>query len=1493
MKNYVRKTLSWVLIFTLIFGQLSAPALVLAQEATASAETQEATNSAQPIETTSPTPTATPSASPDIATTQTFSLPNTERDQNKPTSTKKSGVQTKRINTQRKYVEGEVLVKLKESAVDLKTNRGFEKVEALEVRHNVETTDEIKESNIAIVESNKTTQQLVSELRGDPIVEKVEPNYVLELTSITNDPDFDLLWGLDNKGNNAPGNSGVADADIDAPEAWDKESESQPDVLVAVIDTGVAYNHPDLTSNMWDGSNCKDDNNLLIPGGCPNHGWDYAASDNDPEDEYGHGTHVAGTIAGAANNSQGITGISSKNNLKIMAIRGGAYYFYVEDVIRSINFAKYNGAKVINASFGGSGWYSDLMKEAIASFPGLFVAAAGNNYSNNDQNPFYPASYDLANVISVAATDSYDHKAYFSNYGATTVDVGAPGQDIYSTYPSGGDNFVETYSEDFDSTTPPTIPSGYTKTGDWGTKIESGVVLYGDVNQPYKPNSNNTISSPSIDLSNASSASIGFRTRCDTQYEFDYTDYLTLEYSGNGQNFNYATKWDEYDIDSWNGDFIHDTHGYAEAYIEFDIPAQYLTSAFKFQYRWVSNDSVTGDLGLGCFVDDISISKSNDFSYTYMSGTSMASPHVAGMAGLLFSYKPNLSPARVKEIILDSGDYDADLAGKTVSGKRVNLNNALMQAVSNNANLSSLTLDKATLSPDFSENIASYSATVAYSVKDIKVTPTALDSASTIKINNKTVQSGQFSEDIALNPGTNLITILVTAENGATKTYIISIERLNDTLAPTITISKSPNKLNSNTNFTMTVNFDDSVTKEYKLDSTVWTLYTGPVTVSQEGFHTFDARGTDEAGNTGFAYTTLIIDKTAPIIEKIEDGKYYNTNVSPTFSDAAATLNGKSFVSGTEISEDGTYTLVVTDEAENVSQVSFTIDKTPPVLSIIRIPDTNVANTNYTLAIDYSDIHLSTKEYRLDSGNWIDYQDQIIVTTEGFHIFEARLTDAAGNITQKQTSFKINKTVPTAANDSYSTIKNTPITIDSSGLLANDKDSGEDTLSVTGYANAVNGQALVSGTGVTFFPADDFMGTGSFNYTVSDGLNTTQGTVYVVVTPVINNNQIPIQPIVNLNKDNNQIVVVNTFFDAVINVPNSVTDAFLNLSNLTSTSGSQTSATINNKININADTSIGNINVSLPDGLTLSTTSTWDGTVKVPTILENSTVSTTPSAGMESTTTSVVEIGFGDTKLTLSKAVRILIPGKANQFAAYSQAGQITPITTICTSDNQSSADALPDSGDCKIDSGSDLVIWTKHFTKFITYTENSQGDSNNPLPGSSNSAGSSNASNYNSNTPCTDTKPGSVPKLLSALVSGKNEITLTWSKASDPVSYYLIAYGVQSGKPLYGNPNAGDKNTTSYTVKGLTGGVTYYFVVRAGNNCMPGEFSNEVKVVTSGNKNINQVATNFKQGVLSAKNTIDNNSNQLTNKYTNSNVVINTFNALKDFILNFFKFGK
>ncbi len=245
------------------------------------------------------------------------------------------------------------------------------------------------------------------------------------------------LWGLHNTGQSILGVTGTADADIDAPAAWAMNTGSSS-TIIAVIDTGVDYSHPDLANNMWtnSGENPSDgidnDNNGYID---DYRGWNFYSDTNNPMDDHSHGTHCAGTIAAVGNNGIGVVGVCWTAKIMPLKFLGASGSGYTSDAVSAILYANRMGAHVLSNSWGGGG-YSSSLKTAIDNSPAVVVCAAGNEASNTDLYPSYPGAYTSNTIISVAATNNQDNLASFSNYGAVSVDVGAPGVSTYSTTPS-------------------------------------------------------------------------------------------------------------------------------------------------------------------------------------------------------------------------------------------------------------------------------------------------------------------------------------------------------------------------------------------------------------------------------------------------------------------------------------------------------------------------------------------------------------------------------------------------------------------------------------------------------------------------------------------------------------------------------------------------------------------------------------------------------------------------------------------------------------------------------------------------------------------------------------------------------------------------------------------------------------------------------------------------------------------------------------------------
>jgi subtilisin family serine protease len=274
--------------------------------------------------------------------------------------------------------------------------------------------------------------------RASPLVAYAEPDDPVRPAALPDDPSFAGQWGLDNPGDAG----GTAGADIHAPAAWDVTTGS-PSVVVAVLDTGVDYTHPDLAANLWTnpgevpGNGIDDDHNGYVD---DVHGYDFANDDSDPMDDNGHGTRVAGILGAAGDNGQGIAGVAW--HVQIMAVKfmhadGSST---ITDAIRALDYAVAMGARVSNSSWGG--WdHSPALGDALRSareHGHLFVAAAGNNGTDNDLGAGATANHQLDNVVSVTATDRNDALAAFANWGATSVDLAAPGTGILSTLAGGG-----------------------------------------------------------------------------------------------------------------------------------------------------------------------------------------------------------------------------------------------------------------------------------------------------------------------------------------------------------------------------------------------------------------------------------------------------------------------------------------------------------------------------------------------------------------------------------------------------------------------------------------------------------------------------------------------------------------------------------------------------------------------------------------------------------------------------------------------------------------------------------------------------------------------------------------------------------------------------------------------------------------------------------------------------------------------------------------------
>jgi subtilisin family serine protease len=287
-----------------------------------------------------------------------------------------------------------------------------------------------KDERVAFAEPNNT-YGLPEVFEGESGQAQGEP--------ITNDPKLGELYGMHNTGQTG----GKAGADINAPEAWQIHTgrdQADGGTLLAVIDTGIDYNHPDLKDNIWTnpgeiaGDGIDNDNNGVID---DIHGYNAYADNGDPLDGHSHGSHCTGTIAGQGNNGIGVVGVNHNANIMGVKIFSDSGSTSAAAIIKGIQYSTKMGARITSNSWGG-GRANEGIKQAFVDSPALHIMAAGNSGTDNDRSPHYPSSYDIENNIAVAATDHNDGIARFSCYGATSVDIGAPGVNIMSTVNGGG-----------------------------------------------------------------------------------------------------------------------------------------------------------------------------------------------------------------------------------------------------------------------------------------------------------------------------------------------------------------------------------------------------------------------------------------------------------------------------------------------------------------------------------------------------------------------------------------------------------------------------------------------------------------------------------------------------------------------------------------------------------------------------------------------------------------------------------------------------------------------------------------------------------------------------------------------------------------------------------------------------------------------------------------------------------------------------------------------
>lgn len=487
-----------------------------------------------------------------------------------------------------------------------------------------------------------SVEAAIQRLKDVPEVRFAEPNLTFAAAALPNDPRFPSQWGLHNTGRTVDGKAGDRDADVDAPEAWAGSKTRGSGTIVAVVDSGMAHNHRDLAPNVWSnateaarGSNgVDDDGNGYID---DTRGWDWVDADADPSDPHGHGTHVAGTIAARTGDRAGIAGIAPETKVIALRVLDSVGLGASDAIASAIVYASRAGADVVNLSIVGP--RSETVLAAIAAVPdAVFVAAAGNDGADLSASPTYPCAYELDNVICVGASDSTDALAAFSNRGGP-VDIAAPGDRIMSTSPS----FVKPLVVDFETDEGWSLGPGWSRPKDArGFFLSAGSPPTGSV----------ATTNDVVDLSGVTGCTLSFvakaglgaggRAVVEAELEDGWKEIAFLDEAHNGQ---------------WR------RHSFSAA------PLDGARSRLRY--------ALSGDGSIA--VDDLAVKcvSGTARAYKFGSGTSMASPFVAGVAALMRSLDPDAAPSEIISALMAGGDVVPSLSGSVSCGCRLNANGAV------------------------------------------------------------------------------------------------------------------------------------------------------------------------------------------------------------------------------------------------------------------------------------------------------------------------------------------------------------------------------------------------------------------------------------------------------------------------------------------------------------------------------------------------------------------------------------------------------------------------------------------------------------------------------------------------------------------------------------------------------------------------------------------------------------------------------------------------
>ena len=556
-----------------------------------------------------------------------------------------------------------------------------------------------RDFQLVAVEAGQTAAEAVAALAADPAVAVAERDGYRSTDAVPNDPLFGQLWGLQNQGLGIGGFTGaLAGADVGAVSAWNRTIGS-PTTVVADIDSGYRFDHPDLANVAWTNpaeaggvAGVDDDANGVID---DLHGADFIgangeapATDGDPTDDDflsgGHGVHTAGTIGAQGNNGIGITGVAQ--DVRIMPLRACSRYPALEDgrcrissVVAAINYADAMGARVVNMSLGGNTAFQIEINAIAAAKDTLFVISAGNDGSDNDgggsapAGHHYPCDYEpvtqaspavpgaIDNIVCVAATDQADGLAGFSDWGATSVDVGAPGTETLSTYPF-ATSLEESFAvDDFASKWPASgVSGGFERTS------QAPLTSFGMTDSTAAPVAG------SVRETTSTAVTVPPNAGC----KLNQTRRVVRP---GAERYRYSVLLNGIE----QAGAVSEPAATAGTGLErrfLALPAPFKAGgSVQVRFRFTAGASPSPTAGV--WLDDVSIvcaqALGQASAYGLLQGTSMAAPHVTGAAGLLFSKEPAATVTEVRDALLTGVDATPSLAGLTTTGGRLDIPKAL------------------------------------------------------------------------------------------------------------------------------------------------------------------------------------------------------------------------------------------------------------------------------------------------------------------------------------------------------------------------------------------------------------------------------------------------------------------------------------------------------------------------------------------------------------------------------------------------------------------------------------------------------------------------------------------------------------------------------------------------------------------------------------------------------------------------------------------------